>query len=48
MRGLVTRPEDWKWSSVHEYTSAQVRGARYKPPLRIDQVRIPADEKARI
>jgi putative transposase len=47
-RGLVKRPEDWKWSSVHEYAFPALREARHQPPLRIDRVRIPADERARI
>jgi hypothetical protein len=47
-RGLVKRPEDWKWSSVHEYAFAALPEARHQPPLRIDGVRIPADERARI
>ncbi len=47
-RGLVRRPEEWKWSSVHEY---QPHG--YVPPvgflpLRIDRVRLPADQCRRI
>jgi putative transposase len=47
-RGLVKRPEDWKWSSVHEYAFPALPEARHQPPLRIDRVRIPADERARI
>jgi putative transposase len=47
-RGLVKRPEDWKWSSVHEYAFPTVGEAREPPRLRIDRVRIPADERARI
>jgi len=47
-RGLVKGREDWKWSSVHEYAFRALREARHQPPLRIDRVRIPADERARI
>jgi hypothetical protein len=47
-RALVKRREDWKWSGVHEYAFPAVLEARYQPPLRIDRVRIPADERARI
>jgi putative transposase len=53
-RGLVKRPEDWKWSSVHEYAFPPRPEARHQPPLRIDRVRpacagrIPAEERARI
>lgn len=47
-RGLVARPEEWKWSSVHEYGFEKMEDARQERALRIDRVRIPADEKARI
>jgi hypothetical protein len=42
-RGLLKRPEDWKWSSFHECVFPAVAEARHQPPLRIDRVRIPAD-----
>ncbi len=47
-RGLVARPEDWRWSSVHEYGSPRRVPPSGWPPLRIDRVRIPADERTRI
>jgi putative transposase len=47
-RGLVARPEEWPWSSVREYGFEKMADARHVPALRIDRVRIPADEKARI
>jgi putative transposase len=47
-RGLVARPEEWPWSSVREYGSEKTADARHAPALRIDRVKIPADEKARI
>jgi len=47
-RGLLKRPEDWKWPSVHEYAFPALLEARRQPPLRSDRVRIPADERARI
>jgi len=47
-RGLVKAPEDWKWSSVHEYAFPALPQARHETPLRIDRVGIPADERARI
>jgi putative transposase len=47
-RGLAARPEEWKWSSAHEYGFENMAGAQHNPPLRIDRVRIPVDEKARI
>jgi hypothetical protein len=47
-RGLVARPEEWPWSSVREYGFEKMAAARHEPALRIDRVRIPVDEKARI
>ncbi len=47
-RGLVARPEEWKWSSVHEYGFENMAGPQHTPPLRTDRVRLPTDEKARI
>ena len=47
-RGLVARPEGWKWSSVHEYGFEKMPDAGQAAALRIDQVRIPAEETARI
>ena len=47
-RGLVARPEGWKWSSVHEYGFEKMADAGQAAALRIDQVRIPAEETARI
>ncbi len=42
-RGLVARPQEWKWSSVHDYTSG------VDPPrsiLPIDRVVLPSDQQA--
>ena len=47
-RGLVARPEDWRWSSVHEYGPRGSVPPLGWSPLRIDRVRIAADPKARI
>jgi REP element-mobilizing transposase RayT len=47
-RGLVTRPEEWKWSSVHEYGGMSAEEQKQRCGLTIDRVRLPADEKARI
>jgi putative transposase len=47
-RGLVKRPGDWKWSSVHEHALQGVAHTWRGPRLRIDRVRIPAEEKTRI
>jgi REP element-mobilizing transposase RayT len=47
-RGLVKRAEDWKWSSVHEYRGMSAEEQERRCGLRIDRVRLPADENARI
>ena len=47
-RGLVKRAEDWKWSSVHEYAGVTGEEQEARCGLRIDRVRLPADENARI
>jgi len=47
-RGLVKRAEDWKWSSVHEYSRMSAEEQERRCGLRIDRVRLPADENARI
>jgi hypothetical protein len=47
-RELVKRPEDWKWSSVHEYIGLSAEEQERRCGLRIDRVRLPADENARI
>jgi putative transposase len=41
-RNLVARPEEWKWSSVHDYSTG---GAS---PLPVDRVNLPADHNARL
>jgi REP element-mobilizing transposase RayT len=46
--GLVTRPEDWPWSSVHDYTSSVNRVAITPSGLSVDRVLLPADEYTRI
>jgi putative transposase len=46
--GLVRRPEEWPWSSIHDYKDT-VRPARSIPTgLTIDRLLLPADERARI
>jgi hypothetical protein len=39
-RGLVSRPEDWLWSSFHCF------GGRGKIPLEIDRLELPFDDEA--
>ncbi len=57
--GLVSRPEDWPWSSVHGYAVAQslrransaafgAAGSVVKDMLVIDRVDLPLDPRARI
>ncbi len=47
-RGLVKHAEEWKWSSVHEYAAVSGEEQERRCGLRIDRVRLPADENARI
>ncbi len=41
-RGLVNRPEDWLWSSVHSY------GGPGPVRLPVDRVSLPSDERTRL
>ena len=47
-RGLVTRPEEWDWSSAREYAIEKAVVAQANMHLRIDRVNIPADPRARL
>ena len=47
-RGLVSRPQDWRWSSVVEYSGGDAGEQERRCGLAIDRVRLPADPKARI
>jgi len=47
-RGLVKRAEEWRWSSVHEYGGVRAEEQEQRCGLRLDQVRLPADENTRI
>ena len=47
-RGLVRTAEEWKWSSVHEYAGLSGEEQERRCGLRIDRVRLPADENTRI
>ncbi len=40
-RGLVVRPDDWAWSSLHSY------GGRGEIQLEVDRLSLPADQNAR-
>ena len=46
--GLASRPEDWPWSSVHDYTGSVQRPAATPSGLAIDRVLLPADGRTRI
>lgn len=41
-RNLVSRPEDWKWSSVHDYSPGGTS------PLPVERVNLPSDQNARL
>lgn len=42
-RGLVSRPEDWRWSSIHSYQKTP-----YEAALPIDVVNLPSDPTFRL
>lgn len=46
--GLASRPEDWPWSSVHDYTGTINRAPATPSGLSVDRVLLPADEHTRI
>jgi len=46
--GLVSRPEDWPWSSVHDYTGSINRVPATPSGLAVDRVLLPSDERTRI
>jgi putative transposase len=46
--GLVSRPEDWRWSSVHDYTGSVQRPVATPSGLSVDRVLLPSDERTRI
>ena len=46
--GLVKRPEDWKWSSVHDYTGSVNSPFGEGSPIPVDRIQLPGDPKARI
>ncbi len=46
--GLVSRPEDWRWSSVRDYTGRVEGPAAMPSVLAMDRVRLPADMRTRI
>ena len=46
--GLVDRPEDWPWSSVHDYTGNWHDAPITPSGLSVDRITIPADPRTRI
>ncbi len=46
--GIVKRPEDWKWSSVHDYTGTVKAPSGTGSPFPVDRILLPAEEKTRI
>jgi hypothetical protein len=46
--GLVSRPEDWRWSSYNEYAGMSAGEQNGRCGLTVDRVRMPSDPRARI
>jgi hypothetical protein len=46
--GLVSRPEDCRWSSYNEYAVTSAEEQKKRCGLIVDRVRIPSDPYARI
>lgn len=46
--GLVLRPENWRWSSVHDDTGSVKGPAGPGSPIPVDRVLLPGDERKRI
>ncbi len=46
--GLVERPEDWKWSSVHDYTGSVRAPSGTGNPIPVDRILLPSEERTRI
>jgi len=46
--GLANRPEDWPWSSVHDYTGNLTDAPAVPSGLSVDRVLLPADPRTRI
>ena len=47
-RGLVKRPEDWRWSSFPEYAGTTASKQAARCGLAIDRVAMPAEERTPI
>jgi len=46
--GLTGRPEDWPWSSVHDYPGSLNHAVVTPSGLAVDRILLPADEHTRI
>ena len=46
--GLVSRPEDWRWSGHNEYAGTSANEQKERCGLIVDRVRMPSDPRARI
>jgi putative transposase len=46
--GLVQRPQDWRWSSVNEYSGMSAEEQKRLCGPTIDRVRMPSDPRTRI
>jgi len=46
--GLVSRPEDWRWSSYNEYAGMSGEEQIERCGLIVDRLRMPSDQRARI
>ncbi|MGH9449319.1 MAG: REP-associated tyrosine transposase [Terriglobia bacterium] len=46
--GLVRRPAEWKWSSVHDYTGSVNAPEADGSPIPVDRILLPCDPRARI
>lgn len=43
--GLVKRPEDWRWSSVHDDTGSLGAPSGWGSPIPVDRITLPAEER---
>ena len=46
--GLVSRPEDWRWSSYNAYAGMSADEQKNRCSLIADRLRMPSDPRARI
>ena len=46
--GWVAQPEDWKWSSVHDYAGTWQAPEGPGNPIPVDRIPLPTDPQTRI